>query len=96
MVDPHTIMDPRSSPSSPRDEKNALRRRMRTALRKVREELSERTVECAGEGTGGGEATGCDAAAANASRRRGDAAAHANVRAKGEEKRKRSQTMPKS
>ena len=89
-VDPHTIMDPKEFAKLTVDEKNALRRRMRTALRKVREELKTNAPSSArAKGQAAARRPGANVAAANASaaKRRRDAA-DANVRAKGEEKRK--------
>jgi len=89
-VDPHTIMDPKEFAKLTVDEKNALRRRMRTALRKVREELKTNEPWSArAKGQAAARRPGANVAAANASgakRRRADA--DASVRAKGEEKRK--------
>ena len=89
-VDPHTIMDPKEFAKLTVDEKNALRRRMRTALRKVREELKTNApLSARAKGQAAARRPGANVAAANASaaKRRRDAA-DANVRAKGEEKRK--------
>ena len=88
-VDPHTIMDPKEFAKLTVDEKNALRRRMRTALRKVRDELKTNGPPGAQAKRQTAKRPGVNVAAANAAaaKRRRDAA-DATVRAKGEEKRK--------
>jgi len=90
-VDPHTIMDPKEFAKLTVDEKNALRRRMRTALRKVRDELKTNAPSGAqaNRRQAAAKRPGGNVAAANAAaaKRRRDAA-DATVRAKGEEKRK--------
>jgi len=90
-VDPHTIMDPKEFAELTVDEKNALRRRMRTALRKVRDELKTNVPSGARANRRQAAAKrpvgNVAAANAAAAKRRRDAA-DATVRAKGEEKRK--------
>ena len=97
-VDPHTIMDPKEFAKLTVDEKNALRRRMRTALRKVREELKTNApLSARAKGQAAARRPGANAPRRTPRRRRGDATPptptfEPRVKRNG----KRSQTMPKS